>query len=450
MSTMTKTFRGRTLEEVLPLVRAELGEDAVILERRELRDGGVGGFFQQRMVEVEAASGAAARAFAAELERAEEDLADGLSEAAPAPAPEAAAPAPAPAAPAHRPHVDARVTDVSVDDLFTAPKQDAGLKSLFAAGVEPENAPPAPQAAAEPEPAAAPAPAPAPEAVQPPPATAEPPAPQPAPASWTPPQLDAAPASAPAPQPEPAAAPAPPPAPASPVDGDALTATLTGRGMDPAVAAEVVAEAAERLAPLQPERPLRELVATALARRIPVARLGAGPRVVAVVGPGGAGKTTLAAGLVAAQQRADRPAVALALRPADGGEGLRRLAGEGVATVASGAEAAAHGTSGLAVLDTPGVSPRDGEAVRALAADLRAAGAAEVHLVLPATTGAHAARELLRALGDAGLTALAVSHADETEQLGTAVGLAIETGLPISFVGTTVPDGRELAEALLR
>ena len=50
----TKTFRGRTLEELLPQIRAELGPDAIVLRRREGLAGGVGGFFQRSYVEVEA------------------------------------------------------------------------------------------------------------------------------------------------------------------------------------------------------------------------------------------------------------------------------------------------------------------------------------------------------------------------------------------------------------
>ena len=49
-----KTFRGRSLEEVLPQIRAELGPDAIVLRRREGLAGGVGGFFQRPYVEVDA------------------------------------------------------------------------------------------------------------------------------------------------------------------------------------------------------------------------------------------------------------------------------------------------------------------------------------------------------------------------------------------------------------
>ena len=50
----TKTFRGRSIEELLPKIRAELGPDAIVLRRREGLAGGVGGFFQKSYVEVEA------------------------------------------------------------------------------------------------------------------------------------------------------------------------------------------------------------------------------------------------------------------------------------------------------------------------------------------------------------------------------------------------------------
>jgi len=52
-----QTFRGRTLEEVLPQIRGALGPDAVVLRQRDGLMGGIGGFFQQRFVEVDATAG---------------------------------------------------------------------------------------------------------------------------------------------------------------------------------------------------------------------------------------------------------------------------------------------------------------------------------------------------------------------------------------------------------
>jgi len=51
------TFRGRTLEELLPQIREQLGPDAVVLRQRDGLVGGIGGFFQQRFVEVDARAG---------------------------------------------------------------------------------------------------------------------------------------------------------------------------------------------------------------------------------------------------------------------------------------------------------------------------------------------------------------------------------------------------------
>jgi len=52
----TRTYRGATLEEILPCIREELGPDAVITRQREGVVGGVRGFFGKRCLEVEARS----------------------------------------------------------------------------------------------------------------------------------------------------------------------------------------------------------------------------------------------------------------------------------------------------------------------------------------------------------------------------------------------------------
>jgi hypothetical protein len=53
------TFRGRTLEELLPQIREQLGPDAIVVRQRDGLMGGIGGFFQQRFVEVDAKRGGA-------------------------------------------------------------------------------------------------------------------------------------------------------------------------------------------------------------------------------------------------------------------------------------------------------------------------------------------------------------------------------------------------------
>src|SRR3954454_15992792 len=53
-ATEIKTYRGRSLEEVLPKIKADLGPDAEIVRQRSGLTGGVGGFFQRQCVEVDA------------------------------------------------------------------------------------------------------------------------------------------------------------------------------------------------------------------------------------------------------------------------------------------------------------------------------------------------------------------------------------------------------------
>src|SRR3954468_2161042 len=141
----TFTYRGRSLEELVPRIRQDLGDDAVIVSRRETTSGGVGGFFAKREIEVEGRPGQAgpapgvAAAFAQQLAEAHERQ-HATGEVRPATAPE----------------IDALPSsaDVTVDDLFPSPPPAASqnLAALFTAGLTPAE-PEAEPGAAEPEPA---------------------------------------------------------------------------------------------------------------------------------------------------------------------------------------------------------------------------------------------------------------------------------------------------------
>ncbi len=52
-----RTFRGRSVEDIIPQIQRELGADAIIVRRRDGLAGGVLGFFQHPYVEIEAMSG---------------------------------------------------------------------------------------------------------------------------------------------------------------------------------------------------------------------------------------------------------------------------------------------------------------------------------------------------------------------------------------------------------
>jgi flagellar biosynthesis GTPase FlhF len=434
MQSDVKTFRGRTLEELLPQIREELGPDAIVLRRREGLAGGVGGFFQRSFVEVDArrpapgettpearndratAEGLStpgiqtliqqASPFADALSRAEGAAADragdvllataqgdGTAAAVPAPAPSPPAPAPAPTpAPAS-----------------PSPQVPAGLYG--------------PQPTAPPEPAA--------------PTPALPPAEPPAPA------LAPAPAGVIA---------APPEMPDRPASAATAEQRLLAAGLSTGLVEDVVGEAVAHGLPFAQPRALKKLVRSALARRVPVmSDLGPDRRVIAVAGAGGAGKTALITRLATAYAAADHEVVVIALRSPDGGNGLAAaLEPLGVSVIA--ATDAAQAARRLrrreplvTLVDTPALGAGDAKAAAALAPELRALGCTEVHLALPATVSAAAADEVADALAPLGLTHLALTHADQTARPGAPVELAIRSRRPLSYLATR--DSVEPADA---
>ncbi|MEW6583075.1 MAG: hypothetical protein AB1416_09980, partial [Actinomycetota bacterium] len=54
---MIRQFTGATIDEILPQVRDELGDDALIISTRRVAKGGIGGFFGRELIEVTAAPG---------------------------------------------------------------------------------------------------------------------------------------------------------------------------------------------------------------------------------------------------------------------------------------------------------------------------------------------------------------------------------------------------------
>jgi flagellar biosynthesis protein FlhF len=442
MSTATKTYRAATLADVLAQVRDELGPDAVVVRRREGREGGLAGFFQKAVIEVDAYAGAPS------LDVRDDDApvmpdalvaapaADGalaapladapLADAAPALAREAAAAGFAAALAtaqdrnpaAARPFADPAV-DAIPQPRDSAPEVVPVVSAATASVVDPaEAAAPAHALVAAPAPAAVPAHAPL-----------------------------AAPAAAPgghaaaAPVGHPAAAPVGHP------EADRVLAALLRAGVSDALASAVIEEAAVHGVPFadgdQPAA-LRPFVARALARRLDVAPLR-GPGAVAIVGAGGSGKTAVIARLAIAYAAARRlPVAVIALRSKDGGAELARLlAPAGVPmwatddVDAAAARIANLRRGALVLVDTPALPARmsaDPFVTDALGADLRSLGVDEIHLAVPAVLAGEVARELLTAARTLGADRLAVTHSDATARLGMAIELAAESGLPISYL----------------
>jgi len=277
---------------------------------------------------------------------------------------------------------------------------------------------------------------------------------------------------APSPEPTPEPTPAPEPVAVEPVadltEANAMAAieTLTRAGVGAEIARSVVQETVTHLAPFAQAPSLKSLTQRTLAARIPVhVTRGVGGLVTGFIGPGGAGKTQCVARLATAYAaRSALPVAVVTLRAKDGGAELRELlAGTDVEVYAedlAGAAARRIGelrASAMVVLDTPGVSPRAETELRALATELAQLHVDELHLTVPATIAPRAARELVAGARILRPSAIAITHQDETDAIGTVVDLAIETCLPLSFIGRGQSaqtglrraDAVELAHALM-
>ena len=471
-----RTYRGKDLGEILPRIRAELGADAVVTHQREGLVGGIGGFFAQRFVEVEAmpapefgvdiydgedaepptfdydeAQAAAAeqpmkqpmaldlslgepdRAFAVQLAAATDPADGGLSsELDWAPRYEDE---PEPVAPAPDPQV--RVRDMRQPAPAARAPQPAPLAPV--APPQPYELPPLPAAAQVPPQAN---PAPEPSAVDPPRE----------PASWR----DNAPTIAPTPVLLHTVDPGEGAIESAWFAGEGHDAAefLIGRGMSLRLAEDLIGEARTHDLPFAGVGGMREALQSCIARRLPRHRgLPRGGALVALVGGGGSGKTRCAAAIAASYGSASTlDARAVVLGRYDSGAELSGLVephGVAVQTAERGSRTAgaiALSRAGeLDVADTPTVSPADPAGIGILGVELAALSPEEVLVTLPATNNTISARQMLEALAPLHPTGIIVTHADETDQLGAAVELSLESQLPLVFIH----QGLELAGALM-
>ncbi len=547
---LTRVYRGRTVEELIPKIEAELGGDAIVVRREKGLTGGFAGFFQRPFVEIEAKAGTprvdrydeaggapalpdaltgnaaaalphppASRApalpdaltgnAAAALPHPPASGAPALPDAlagnaaaalphppaSGAPAlPDALAGPPASAPQARPPAGEAAATPADqiaaefeeltpasfiaaagtpAHDPFTAALAHA--ESALPAPVVTRTAVPARPAVEQQAPAQPQAPAHLQEPAQPQalaqqlapiqPQTAAQTAAQ-TPAEAQPPQTVAPAGAAPTlatPATQATSQEPPPvqhqaaPAPAAPATQAAPTPPrgrarakieeqLLGCGIGEALMRELIeTAAAHTLALMGARTSLAGAVQRTLAQRIPAAKpLPVGGAAVALVGPGGSGKTSCAQAFLAAY-------------------GARSTVGATHATLAAGEEPAKElgqaREQGLLVLDLPAVSPADRGAIRAQAVQLQSVKPDRVVLALPATLGARAAAQLLEALRPLGVDALALTHTDETDQLGVAVEAACLYGLAPAYLlsggggggrgDLTQIDPAELAQRLL-
>jgi flagellar biosynthesis GTPase FlhF len=384
----TKTFRGRSLEDVLPQIKADLGPDAEIVRQREGLTGGVGGFFQRACIEVEARPGE------------EPDV-------APEPEPEPGLPrfdAYDDDQPAFEPDplpdhdTQEGLASPGIQEILRQAVPFADHLEIAATRVEPEPEP-------EPRPTFVPTPVPA--------------RPQVASAIET-----------------------------SLVEAG-LRAELASEIVGETVSHLLPFASPRRLRKLVREQLARRVpVATPIAggrslafagpggsgKTLCTARLAAAyargsdlPVVCVALRPADGG----------AELRALLEPLGIGVTVADSGEQAR-------------AHVAGALTHALVVVDTPAVSPGDAAEVGRLGADLETLGLDEVHLALPSTYSSAVAAELAERLAPLELTHVALTHMDETTRVGALVDHVIAAGRPLSYVsqGTDLPGGIEPADPL--
>jgi flagellar biosynthesis GTPase FlhF len=440
--TKVKTYRGKSIEELLPKIRAELGAEAVITSRREGLVGGIGGFFQKRCVEVDARPGGP------RIDVFDEGDGDGeLPSAAEAPASvmpsaasvHAAAEAQVAAAAAAEQH-PVRNDAATREGLATPQMQRlVGEAKPFADLLE--------QMAAAP--------------------TAEP-------SAFTRPQDDFAQTERRAPEPIGEGLPAPGVAAlaepevveevgteSEPKRISNLREGMVATGLGTDQAGAIVDAVVRSVAPFSTPGRLKTLVRNELSLRLPIVPApGPGRRRLAVVGASGTGKTAAVARIAAAHASVGQDVACLSLEPADGGAALRALLeGSGVSVQVIGGDELAVALLGesaeLVLVDTPGASAGAANTVETLAATLATAGLDEIHLAVRAGTASPAAVEMLETLRPLGPNRILVTAAADTTYIGAVVDVAIRTALPIHYVAETVvdiapADPRALASKVVR
>jgi flagellar biosynthesis GTPase FlhF len=209
--------------------------------------------------------------------------------------------------------------------------------------------------------------------------------------------------------------------------------SLLGFGVGEALVRELIETAGAHVLPLMPARTsLARAVHRTITQRIPsIPPLPVGGATIALVGPGGSGKTACCAALLDAyRERSTLPAACATIVPGAARGELAALLSPTIlepAPIASPQVADALRSAreeGLLLLDLPALSPNDRASIRACATILEALAPDRVILALPATLGSKPAAQLLEALRPLGASALAITHADETDQLGVAVETA--------------------------
>ncbi len=187
--------------------------------------------------------------------------------------------------------------------------------------------------------------------------------------------------------------------------------------------------------------------------------VGGRPRVIALVGPTGVGKTTTVAKLAATYKLRHAKKVGLItsdtyriaaveqLRTYAGIIGLPLKIANSPEEITKGIEEL--GDCDIVVIDTAGRSQNNTSRLQELAEFTKAANPDETHLVLSTTVGDNVLRKTAQSFAALGPDRCILTKLDEAVTTGPIAGLSDRIGLPLSFVtvGQEVPDDLEPARA---
>ncbi|HUH82023.1 MAG TPA: hypothetical protein VLZ06_11930 [Solirubrobacteraceae bacterium] len=247
----------------------------------------------------------------------------------------------------------------------------------------------------------------------------------------------------------------------------AVERTLARAGFSDGFAGDLIDAAFAHTLALAPRIGLVPAARAALAQRIPAASpLPAGGCSIVVIGTGGSGKTTCCAALLGAYRAHSSLAARFAtLVQAESDTTLQLIMSpqllepQPADTPRVRRELRTASSDGVVVMDTPRLSPSEPGAIRELARQLGEFEPDRVVVALPVTLGAVAAEQLLASLEPIGADGLALTHADETDQLGVGIELACRFGLAPELILEHSPAGgwrlqrldpAELAARILR
>lgn len=242
--------------------------------------------------------------------------------------------------------------------------------------------------------------------------------------------------------------------------------------VDPSIAEEILKAAIDSNA--SPDRPasMHDALISGIAARLrtkPILGQAIAPPVISIVGPAGSGKTSMVAKIAA--HAVLKGSVSVGIISCDAAaslDTLSRVAGAlGIPITRAGNESGALSRAvcamqndgvELIVVDTPACNLAQADTSRDLWRELNTVPGTEIVAVLSATTREIDLNRDARELSRLGFHRFAFTHMDETLRTGGLLTAVVSTGRPVAALsygrsvpdGLAVPDATELATSMIR